>query len=107
MFWRILSANLIALTMRPGKRYEGLRWNYIAGVVRRRDGLMCRDCKQRNRGPLIAHHKRWVTKGGSHFTCNLKTVCPTCHAEYHPWLDTTAAFARMAATGTITQWKRY
>ena len=81
-----ITANLLAITMRPGRRYDGWRWRYVARYVRRRDDMTCRNCDDHGH---IVHHVTHVSEGGSHFTWNLRTVCRRCHADFHPdnrWL---------------------
>lgn len=81
-----LFAYAIAATMRPGKRYTGWRWRYVAAYVRERDGFTCQHCHDRG---FVVHHKRAVADGGSHFPHNLVTLCLACHADIHEWLEVT------------------
>lgn len=98
----ILTANLLALTMKPGKRYEDWRWRYIARTVRKRDGYRCRECV--NSGLLDVHHKRPVSRGGSHFTWNLKTLCRSCHTNKHPHMRIARRAAFLASSRTVRRY---
>lgn len=81
----MITAWLLALTMTPGRRYDGWRWKTIARYVRRRDRWQCRRCG-RFHIPLHVHHKRWVSRGGSYFPTNLIALCGACHEREH-WAD--------------------
>ena len=74
---------VIAMTMRPGVRYTGWRWKYVAHYIRARDKFNCRVCG--NRGHIV-HHKKWLKNGGSNMPGNLITVCERCHEKEHRWL---------------------
>ena len=79
-----LAINLfVLLTMRPGRRYYGWRWNVVRRWVYKRDHYECRECR-RGRLQLHCHHKRPVAQGGSSFTWNLETLCADDHARRHP-----------------------
>lgn len=78
----MIVAFLLALTMQPGRRYDGWRWKRIAKYVRKRDGWQCRRCG-RFHIPLHVHHKQWVSRGGSYFPTNLVTLCGPCHEMEH------------------------
>lgn len=80
----MLTAWLLSLTMRPGVRYSGWRWQRVADYVRRRDDFTCRNCRRRG---WTVHHVTPVSSGGSHRPGNLRTLCDDCHAEIHPWLQ--------------------
>lgn len=75
----LLVNGFVALTMRPGKRYTGWRWDVVRRWVLDRDSHACRQCGASYR-LLHVHHVRPVSRGGSHHTWNLKTLCPGCHA---------------------------
>lgn len=85
--WRgagFMAVNLFALlTMRPGKRYSGWRWDVVRRYVYSRDRHECRECGYSYR-QLFCHHKRPVALGGSYQTWNLETLCAECHARRHP-----------------------
>ena len=88
--WRLagwLAVNAFAfVTMRPGKRYTGWRWDVVRRWVLRRDKHECRDCGARYR-QLHVHHVRPVSRGGSYQTWNLRTLCERCHARRHPHME--------------------
>lgn len=79
----MITAWLLSLTMQPGHRYAGWRWQTVARYVRRRDGWKCRQCGRR--GMLHVHHKRPVSRGGWHWPINLVSLCPSCHERAHGW----------------------
>lgn len=79
----MITAYLLSLTMQPGRRYDGWRWQRIARYVRRRDGHRCAKCGRR--GMLHVHHKRPVSRGGWHWPWNLVTLCASCHERAHGW----------------------
>lgn len=80
--WALVNL-LVTLTMRPGVRYSGRRWDIVRGYVMDRDGHECQDCGASYR-LLHVHHKRPVSEGGSHYPHNLETLCHRCHTKRHP-----------------------
>lgn len=83
--WSLVNA-FAWLTMRPGRRYNGRRWDIVRGYVFDRDGHACRECGASYR-LLNCHHKRPVAEGGSYQTWNLITLCHRCHARRHPHME--------------------
>lgn len=74
-----VAVNLFAwLTMRPGRRYTGWRWDVVRGYVLNRDDRTCQECHASYR-TMDVHHKRPVARGGSYQTWNLVTLCRYCH----------------------------
>ena len=80
----MITAYLLSLTMQPGRRYAGWRWQRIARYVRRRDGHRCAKCGRRG-VVLHVHHKTPVSRGGRHWPWNLITLCAACHERAHGW----------------------
>jgi hypothetical protein len=80
--WSLVNA-FAWLTMRPGVRYNGRRWDIVRNYVLDRDGHECQDCGASYR-LLHVHHKVPVSRGGSYQTKNLETLCHRCHARRHP-----------------------
>lgn len=79
-----LAVNAFAwLTMRPGRRYTGRRWDVVRRYVYDRDRGECRECGASYR-LLHCHHKTPVSRKGSYQTWNLETLCHRCHARRHP-----------------------
>lgn len=78
---------LLALSMRPGRRYtDSLRWDILRGLIRKRDGYCCRECGRRAEYGgvwLEVHHRRPVAEGGSHAPWNLTLVCKAHHDGLH------------------------
>lgn len=87
--WRLLLFSLVNLfawlTMKPGVRYTGLRWQIVRRYVLGRDHKRCKHCE--TDWALVVHHKTAVRSGGSHQTRNLETVCHACYARIHPHLQ--------------------
>lgn len=99
--WKIIDllrwsfANLVALTMRPGKDYyDSWRWRIVRGYALWRDHNRCQMCRtskavlRKRHVFLDVHHIVPVSRGGSHFTSNLVAGCRVCHAKIHgrsPW----------------------
>ena len=77
----MITAWLLALTMQPGRRYDGWRWKRIARYVRKRAGYRCERCHCRAR--LDVHHRRHVADGGGYWPWNLIALCPACHEKIH------------------------
>lgn len=66
-------------------------WESLRREILRRDKYRCQnqDCDARG-GPhgtaeLHVHHKRPLSKGGTHSRNNLITLCQTCHSDHHGW----------------------
>jgi len=57
-------------------------WDKIRKRVYRRDGFKCQRCGASDT-ELHAHHIKPKSKGGSHSTSNLKTLCKSCHESVH------------------------
>lgn len=82
----MVTAWLVAATMRRGGRYTGRRWRYLARYIRRRDGWRCRNVHcRRTDAPLHVHHLTPVAQGGSYWPVNLVTLCAGCHERVHGW----------------------
>jgi 5-methylcytosine-specific restriction endonuclease McrA len=67
------------------KRYEdyGEDWDEISNTCLILANHKCKDCgKTANH----AHHIIPLRKGGTNEQLNLKAVCHSCHAKYHPHL---------------------
>lgn len=77
----MITAYLLSLTMRAGRRYQDWRWRQIARYVRRRAGHRCQWCGRKT--VLHVHHLRPVALGGSHSPANLVAICPGCHEHAH------------------------
>lgn len=64
-----------------------LDWNSRRKKVYRRDGYECQNCGaiggKKGNAELHAHHVVPKSKGGSHDTSNLVTVCKECHNAVH------------------------
>lgn len=62
-------------------------WDQRRKRVYRRDNYRCQNCGRqggrRGNAELHAHHRQPVSKGGSHRTQNLVTVCKNCHESIH------------------------
>jgi len=69
-----------------GDRYPS-DWNSRRKKVYKRDSYRCQKCGslggKRGNTELHAHHKKPISKGGSHRYRNLKTVCKSCHQNIH------------------------
>ena len=79
---RAAYVHLLALTLLPGRRYDGnRRWRVIRTWVIERDKGECRLCMSRE--GLHVHHRRPVSAGGSHRPGNLITLCDVCHRWHH------------------------
>jgi len=63
------------------KRYPD-NWDEIRSRVYERDEYTCQRCGDRET-ELHAHHRKPISKGGTHHIDNLKTVCHECHEEIH------------------------
>jgi HEAT repeat protein len=63
-----------------------VNWREISAAVKRRDGYRCTDCGEAN-VTLNAHHIRSLSRGGTNDLTNLKTLCESCHARYHPHMQ--------------------
>lgn len=77
-----LAAMLIALTMKPGVRYTGLRWDLQKAFIRKRDGYKCRQCGVGaiyGQNWLECAHRRRVADGGGYSPFNLRMLCKICH----------------------------
>lgn len=89
--WRLLLFSLVNLfawlTMKPGVRYKGRRWQIVRRYVLDRDHERCKRCG--TDWGLHVHHKKPVRSGGSHQTTNLETVCTACHTRIHPHMQRT------------------
>lgn len=84
-FFRFISVNMLAATMRPGKAYyQSRRWQVLRQYVMDRDGHRCRTCHKPMGNHLDVDHKRPISRGGSHFTWNLQSLCAVDHARKHP-----------------------
>ncbi|PSP95078.1 hypothetical protein BRC91_03490 [Halobacteriales archaeon QS_4_62_28] len=69
------------------KREYPSNWDSRRKKVYRRDGYTCQNCGAKG-GPkgnteLHAHHIVPKSKGGTHETSNLQTVCSECHNAIH------------------------
>lgn len=62
-------------------------WNSRRRRVYSRDGYRCQNCGagggREGGAELHAHHIVPISKGGSHSTSNLKTMCKECHGAIH------------------------
>jgi len=62
-------------------------WNQRRKLVYKRDNYQCQNCGRqggrRGNAELHAHHIVPKSKGGSHQTSNLTTVCQHCHSQIH------------------------
>lgn len=75
-------ALLFSLTMRPGKRYWGFRWDVLRSAIKQRDGHCCTECGRKEKWGVVrlqCHHKQRVADGGSYFPTNLTMLCEDCH----------------------------
>jgi len=57
-------------------------WNRIRFYIFKRDNYTCRICGRKTKQP-DCHHIIPVSKGGSHHSNNLITVCKSCHKRIH------------------------
>lgn len=73
--WSLVNA-FAWLTMRPGVRYEGKRWDIVRGYVLDRDGHECQDCGASYR-LLHVHHKVPVSQGGGYHKRGTLKRCAT------------------------------
>lgn len=83
--WLAINA-FAALTMRPGRRYTGWRWDVVRRWVMRRDKQECQGCGAHYR-LLHVHHVKPVHLGGGYQTWNLRTLCERCHTQEHPHMQ--------------------
>lgn len=84
--WWSLVALFWGLTMRPGVRYWGYRWDSCRSAIKQRDDHTCTQCKRRSEWNVVrlqCHHRRWVADGGSYFPWNLTMLCKSCHDIAH------------------------
>lgn len=58
-------------------------WDDRRKRVLERDGYECQRCGATDT-TLQAHHRKPISKGGSHDLSNLETLCRACHAAEHP-----------------------
>ena len=62
-------------------------WDSRRRRVYSRDGYRCQNCGagggREGGAELHAHHIVPISKGGSHSTSNLKTMCKDCHSAIH------------------------
>lgn len=58
-------------------------WSKRSRATKIRDGKRCTQCGT-TVGPLHAHHKVSLSRGGSNDLSNLTTLCEACHAKEHP-----------------------
>ena len=67
------------------ERCDPETWALISGAVRARDSYHCQGCG--TNAQVAVHHIVPVASGGSDDPQNLITLCKTCHARIHPWLN--------------------
>ncbi len=60
----------------------GSEWTVLRLKIMDRDGNKCTSCGS-SEGPLIVHHKRPLSMGGTNDERNLYTLCNRCHSTAH------------------------
>ena len=65
---------------RPSSLYPS-NWNKLRFKVFERDNYICQRCGRYCKGIAHCHHRRPISKGGSHSMSNLVTLCCYCHEE--------------------------
>ena len=79
--------NLARLSRQSDRHYTD-NWRWVREKLLQRDAKKCVVCgKPIVLATSVAHHITAFSRGGATDFANLVSVCTTCHAKMHPWLQ--------------------